>query len=433
MRILIFSATKWSNNNSFGSSYSNIFEGMPKISIANIYCENGKPESDIPDRFFQITLKTLISNFFNKTIPSGFEIKKDKNEVISNQNYQSKLMKHIKIVRLQIYFWIREFIWKIGKWKSPELKEFLDSFNPDIIFQPLYYSNYLNNIVLFIKWYTKAPLVCYVSDDVYTMRQFSLSPLFWVDRIFKRRIIKKVVSRCEFLYVISEIQKKEYEKIFNIKCKILTKGLHFENLKLKESLNTPLKLVYTGGIGGGRWKSLAMLVDELKKINFDQTKAILEIYSFTPITKKIFKKLNIESTSFFMGGTSSKNIPAIQADADVLVHVEPINLKGRLQVRHSFSTKLVDYFHASRPIIAIGKRGGASIDYLTENHAALVASNKKEIAEKLQEIIENNSTLQVYVESAWECGKKKHQIVDIQSQLSKDLFSIPVRNTGTET
>ena len=51
-------------------------------------------------------------------------------------------------------------------------------------------------------------MVCYATDDVYTWHQFSLSPLYWIDRLIKRKFIRDVVKQCEMLYVISDAQKK---------------------------------------------------------------------------------------------------------------------------------------------------------------------------------------------------------------------------------
>ena len=36
MKILVLSSTPWTNDNSFGNSFSNIFEGIEDVEIANI-------------------------------------------------------------------------------------------------------------------------------------------------------------------------------------------------------------------------------------------------------------------------------------------------------------------------------------------------------------------------------------------------------------
>lgn len=184
-------------------------------------------------------------------------------------------------------FWARDFVWKIGRWCSPELKAFIDDFKPDVIFQPIYYSNYISDIALFIKKYTGVPMVGYISDDCYTLRQFNLSPLYWIDRLHKRKKVKQVFMSCEFVYVISEIQKREYEKIFGKECRILTKCADFsEEPLLKAEPSKPIQMVYTGNLGSGRWKSVSYISEALKSINEKSKKSRnAHIFRNSPVRK----------------------------------------------------------------------------------------------------------------------------------------------------
>ncbi|MBC9785833.1 glycosyltransferase [Heliobacterium chlorum] len=421
MRILVLSNTPWSTDNCFGNSFSNIFGGISGIEIANIYCRYGQPNNPIVKKYYQITEKSLIKNLINRKNPSGSEIK-DLGQSFSLDESGQKVFNYLRNNRSQFYFWARDFIWAIGRWRSEKLKKFIRDFNPDIIFQPLYYSLYLNRIALFLKEFTGVPLVCYVSDDVYTLRQLSFSPLYWIDRFMKRRIIKRLVNQCERIYVISDIQKREYEKCFHKECRILTKGADFSCYpREKHNIHRPLKLAYTGNVGGGRWRSLHRMGRVLSEINKDGVKAQLYIYSMTPLTKRMKKAMHDEKSIFFMGGVSSEVVPAIQSDADVLVHVEPTDLRGRLQVHQSFSTKIVDYLHSNRCIFAVGTPDVASIDYLIKNEAGVVATTEQEIYDRLSELLAHPEIIHEYAKRAWNCGSRNHQINIIQEQLYEDL------------
>lgn len=425
MKILVFSSTPWNTDNSFGNTYSNIFEGIDNVDFANIYCSSGFPKNNVPCLYFQLDEKSLFKNLFNKNINTGRVVDDNEDSIILS-DMESKRLNSLKKKRWRIFFWARRFLWYISRWKSNELKEFIKSFKPDIIFVPLYHSTYLNKLILFIKEFTGVKMVAYVSDDVYTLKRVSFSPFFWLDRLANRRMIKKVVDQCEHLYVISEIQKREYEKLLGIDCSILIKGADFseKNRKSKEYLNTPLKIVYTGNIGAGRWKSLEMLANSIKIINKTKVKAELFIYTATPISKEMESALNIKDMVYLMDPVPSEEIPQIQMDADILVHVESINLKERLEVRHSFSTKLVDYFHRARCILAIGMPDVASIDYLIKNDAALVANDQETITSHLNNLTRNPDLISEYADKAWECGKRNHQIEDIQRNLYNDLKSL---------
>lgn len=422
MKILVLSSTPWTNDNSFGNSFGNIFEGIEDIEIANIYCKYGKPNTKLVSRFFQITEKSMFRNLKNPKVPSGQEVFMD--ESVPTDVVEPKSANLARKKRWIIMFWARDLIWKFGRWKSPELKKFIDDFKPDVIFQPVYYVSHMNRIANFIKKYTGVPMYGYVSDDVYTLKQFSLSPFYWINRFMCRAKVKKVVKQCEILYTISEIQRSEYEKIFKIPCKILTKSANFdEPARVKEEYGKPLQLLFTGNIGTNRWKSLAIIADALKEINKDGVKAQLKIYTGGLITDEISNALNIEGSSKIMGFISSSEIPRIQSEADILVHVESLSLQYKLCVRQSFSTKIVDYLKMARPILAVGPNDVASIEHLIRNDCAIVADNKEDLINKLNEVINNNNQLTEIALKGYECGKKYHNKADYNKMLSEDLRS----------
>lgn len=422
MRILILSNTAWDNQNSFGSSFSNIFEDMQGIQIANIYCRYGNPNNSVADYYFQITEKSLLKNLKTKSIPSGKQVFADGQGTIQLSDREQTTFDTARMKRWQILFWARDLIWLVGRWCSPQLRAFIDDFKPDLIFQPVYYSNYLTRMALFLKNYTNAPMVGYISDDCYTLRQFSLSPLYWLDRLHKRKKVKKVIQQCELLYVISEIQKRDYEKIFGVPCKVLTKSADFSgDPPVKSQYHTPLQIVFTGNIGTNRWKSLAMIARALQTINRNGVRAQLRIYTATPLTDKMRAALDIDGSSFLMGPVPASEIPRIQSDADMLVHVEALDLKNRLAVRQSFSTKLVDYFKAARPILAVGPHDVASIAHLIENDCALVAETVKQIEAALEAVLADSGKLDDFSENAYACGRAHHDKAVMQQMLQADL------------
>lgn len=423
MRILVISAIPWSNGNSFGSTFSNLFDGMENPEIANIYCRSGQPDNTIVSRCFQLTAVNLLQNLKDRSIPCGHELncsEQRQGEVLSDS--VRKGVDSARKLRWQIFFWANDMIWALGRWKSEALRDFLLDFKPDVIFLPIYFSKNINQLALYCKDVTGAPFVGYVSDDVYTLHQFSLSPLYWIDRIWKRRYVKKAIDACSLLYTISETQQQEYRDIFQKECKILTKSADFSGEpKLPQESHDPMRFVYTGNIGGGRWKSLALLAEAIQCANKEKTRATLAIYTATPITKGMRKKLNLPHASEIRGAVSGNEIPHIQEEADVLVHVEGLNRKSRLEVHQSFSTKLVDYFQRCRCVFAIGTPDMASIRHLTENEAAVVAVNRQEVSQKLERMLNDRALLDRTIRNAWECGRRSHNKELMQRMLMTDL------------
>lgn len=426
MKILIVSNTPWDDNNSFGNSFSNIFGGKYDYEIANIYCQPGKPNTKVCKYFFQITEKNILKYIFHRIKSSGREVSIDKN-VVEYTELSSKeniFLSHLKILRWQIFFWVRDFIWSTGKWKSKELDEFIEKVNPDLIFLPIYYSTYLNNIGLYVKNKTNCPMVGYISDDCYTLKQFSFSPLFWIDRLIKRFYVKKSIDQCLILYTITETQRQEYNNIFGNKCKLLYKGVDLSTITDRKTNAKIKKLVYAGNLGMGRWKTLSLIAASLKKINENGVKAQLFIYSQTLLTKKAFSKLNISGSSFFMGAVPSSEIHNILKNADVLIHVESFNLSERYSARLSFSTKIVDYFKANRCIFAVGWEKTGAIQTLKKYNIACVATKKDEILNKLNKLLTTPHLMNEYVDRCYEYTKSNHNILTIRNSLNKDLISV---------
>lgn len=433
IKILILSSTEWDDSNSIGSTFSNILGNMEGIEIANIYCRSGMPRTKSCNRFFQITEKMLIKNILNSNNHSGrvvYQQDSNKNNIPDIFSEKQKSFYNFASKRnWMILYWFRDIIWFVGRWKSKEFIEFIDEYHADIIFLPIYYSNYLNKIGFFIKQHTQKPMVGYIVDDNYTLRQFSLSPFYWVNRFMKRRWIKKAVDRCEPLYVITEIQKKDYDICFRKDCKILFKGgVFLDNIPLKEKLDSPIKIVYTGNIYAGRYKSLSVIGKVLDQINQNDTKAVLHIYSHTPLSHQMEVALLNKRSIKFHGGVPFSEIKEILTNADILVHAESFQLKERLMVRQSFSTKIVDYFQAARCIFAVGWSEAASIDYLLKNDAAIVACNEKEIEEKLCNLLKHPELITEYGKKGWECGKRNHQIEKIRNSLHNDLVELIKNN-----
>lgn len=423
MKVLILSNTPWREDNSFGNSFSNIFGNIPNLEIANIFFKYGEPDNNIVKRYFQITEKSLINNLKDKTQPSGSEIFVNKTKPTELNEKERQMLDSARKKRWMLMFWVRDFIWKIGRWCSPELKAFIDDFKPDIIFQPIYYSNYILRTALFIKEYTGVPMIGYISDDCYTLKQFRLSPLYWIDRFHKRRKVKKVFLFCEFVYVISDIQKTEYEKIFKKPCKVLTKCADFSSEPdLKQTVGNPIKLVYTGNLGSERWKSISLITDALKKINSNGKKAELHIYSETPLTKRQLRKISDGHNAFFDGSVKSSEIERIQKDADILIHVEGLSLKSELQAHQSFSTKIVDYLKNARAVFVVGARNTASVDYFLKNDIGIVATDKNSVYDCLCKYINNPDIIREYSKKAYFYGKGNHSQDRIKNMVYNDIF-----------
>ena len=422
MKILFISMSPIQKGVSIGNTFLNVFEDFPDVQFFSVYTKNGYPDSSI-ERAFQITDKQLLKRLLHRTKTVGRTVpERDGQE---NAPAEDKMVTFARKKRYIPMFWAQSLLWLPPYWKSEALHTFLDEVQPDLLFTILSDSVPLNKLIWHIQGYLQKPLVVYAWDNNYTLQLGLTSPLVFLNRCINRHYMRKTVQKAEQLYVISEIQKQDYEKAFGVSCKILTKSADFSGKPpVKSKYNSPLQLVVTGNIGTNRWKSLAIIAEALEQINQNGVRAQLRIYTATPLTAKMEKALKKGDSSFIMGSVPANEVPKIQEAADILVHVEALDLKNRLAVRQSFSTKLVDYFKAARPILAVGPREVASIDHLIRDDCALTGETVEEVRSALESVLENRGKLDELSKKAYACGKRNHNTVTMHQMLQTDLERI---------
>ncbi len=423
VKILVVSNTPWNTANSFGATFTSLFKSLSKdgkVEIANIYCNRGLPDGAVQGQFLQITEKLIIKNIFNKKSPKALSVIPGQ----VSQGGHKGLYNFMRKTRLQLFYWGRDTIWLLAGKEIPEITDFVKEFQPDIIFSPLYSLYHTNRIVRKVKALTGKPLVMYVYDDVYSLKQKSFSPLFWIDRFMKRHAIRKTVSMCDMLYTICEEQKNEYAKALCVPCK----ELHKPADNIAEDINEPSPraeenptFLYAGNIGNGRWKTLCAIGKALpQKISFC-------VYTGTPLSgsmKRAFKKNSVN----VFPAVSPEELELLHKKATALVYAEPFGGKGACLSRLSLSTKLPGYLSSGKPVLAVGKGSLASIEYLFYNDAAVVATSRKQTFDKVRCFVsaifsegQDNQRLKKIIENARQCAERDFSEEKITTALYEDL------------
>jgi len=425
IRVLIITYYPWREDNNVGNSYSNLFAGMDdKLEFSQIYMREGLPQNKLAHDYFYISEMDLLKGFIMRNKKVGVYFHFDDMENNPKETF-SKIFNRARILRWQILLLIRDLAGFNAQWKSKQLDDFLDKVHPDIIFGTLPNEVLNSKLMLYVKEKCSSKLITYPWDDYYSLCHKSISPIFWLRKFMARYFLMKTAKASEFLYVISDIMKKEYTQIFNKECKLLFKGYMFGQRPLMKPVGNTIKMIYMGNIGGGRWKVLASLassIDKINKYNKD-TKIILNIYTLSARTGKIDDALNVKGASTILPPVPNEEVQATMYSADILLHVEPWNGKDRSFYRASFSTKLVDYFYSAKCILAIGG-DTASIDYLKDNDAAIVVNKRKQVEQTLCTLIETPLIIDQYAQKSWNCGYKNHQIRKIQEMIYNDFLKV---------
>ena len=229
-----------------------------------------------------------------------------------------------------------------------------------------------------------------------------------------RRVVRKLATNCTEMFTITKTEADDTDKIFGTNSIVLTKGINYEGLVFEEKkVSNPIRMVYTGNLFIGRANSLVEISKALAKINRDEEKVTLDIYSPTVLDDKIMKYLN-SNGCHFRGRVPKSEVDKIQKSADIVIFVESLEKEHRFDARLSFSTKLTDYFKNGKCIFAIGDKAIAPIIYLRDNNCAIIANEYDEIEGKLRGLIEHPEKIEAYSRNAFECGRKNHNEKDIK-------------------
>ena len=424
-KVLVIGINSWRDNTGI-NTLINFFKDWDKENLAHLYTKSNLPKTEICDTFFRISENSVIKSVLKRNIKTGSIVHNE--TIISDEDIKSteeENKRYAKKGKSSLILSIcRELVWKFGRWKTKELDEFIENYDADVLFLPVYPTIYMCRIQKYIMKKTGKPAVTYLADDNYTYKSVSKNPLSLMHRFFLRRYVKYIVRESKQLMVIAPKQKEEYDKTFGKNSVVLTKGIDFTNLECKpKQVSDPIKMVYTGKLIIGRDRSISLIADALAEINKYQTLIELDIYTTDTLSKKQQMALNRNGCSV-KGALALDEVQAVQKAADILVFVEGLENKYKNIARLSFSTKITDYLKSGKCIFAIGDKEIAPIDYFNRYDSAITASSYDEVCKKLTEIIDNPEIINSYGEKAFNCGKENHDISETDKLLKSTIISV---------
>ena len=408
-KVLVVGINAW-REDATSHTLKNIFSCWDPERLAHIYTRSELPDTAVASRFFQICETEVLRSVFKPWKCVGGEVScndaPDTDIVLQEHERYSKAHRRSSAI-LPL---LREFVWLLGHWRTRNLKRFVDDFNPDLLFIPIYpvvYMGWLQRLVIRL---TQKPFVCYLADDNYSYESCS-GVLRYFHRFWLRRNVKWLSTHCKEMFVIVEKEKEEADALFGTDSKILTKGIDFsERPYVQKDINYPIKFVYTGSLIIGRDKTMALIADAINKVNAEagKLKATLDIYSGDEPMPEVMKRLNT-GASRHNGLLPRAEVDGVQKNADVVVFAEALHGKESNIARLSFSTKITDYLSNGKCVLAVGKESIAPIDYFLRNDSALVASSEQAIYDTIKFMCDNPESISIYSRKAYECAVKNHE------------------------
>lgn len=419
MNILIVSYEAWRDTNNGGNVLSNIFRAFPDAKLAQLYCSGEMPQNSVCQAYFQIADSMLLSSQKGRALEEkDYSVDETGTANVAENRVKNRVPSLLK----EPVLLARELLWTVFRWKTPELEDFIRDFKPDLIFAPCYAYYHVSKLALYAKEVAGCPMISYISDDNYSLKQLRFSPSFWINRLITRKWIRRHFAACSLVYTMTDMQKEEYEAKLKRPMKVLCKSAEFT--PREAAVGSPVRFIYAGGLYLNRWRMLSKLAEAIRALNRDGIRAELHIYSGSRLKESRVNRLHDGTHSFLHGAIPFSELTERYRESDVAVHVESFDLKNRLITRLSFSTKIIDCMNSGCAILAVGPDTQAGIAYLREHGAAACVCDPKELSSTVRELVDHPEQIRDYAQRAHRLGKQNHDRAVIEKHLKQDFREV---------
>ncbi|MBQ3235618.1 MAG: hypothetical protein IJA97_05625 [Clostridia bacterium] len=420
-KILFVTMDCWSDLNgaTTASTFASLFSNYNPENMASLYLREDVPSGKGCSKYFQISESAVIKSVLKPRVKTG-KLYSSSDLTVSEEDAKnidktSERYKKYGKKRNRLLLFVREFIWRIGRWKSKALKEFLLDFKPDVIIYGMEGYRYFNRVVRYSLKVTKAKGVGFFWDDNFTFKQRKKDLLFLIERTAQRKSLKKTASKSSAFLAISPKTKAEADEYFKINSTVITKPIDVRPYNEYLVGGGKIKIVYAGNLKIGRLDTLKLLSDVLDKSEELKDRFEVDVYSQTYLSKE--EKELFKSPVNLKGGIPSYEVDSVLSGADVLLLLEALKGKNKNVARLSFSTKLTDYLGSGKCIFAICVKEHAFSEYLAENDCALIAENEEDIKIALQKLANDQTLLNYYGKRAHDVAVKNHSREIIEEKL----------------
>ena len=413
MRVLIISHNVFSRTGNMGKTLRSYFEQFRPEELAQFYIHSEVPTDDsVCVDYYRFTDRDALRSL----IPGrtcGKQFRRDEIQVgrarsrtdsgVTGAVYQFGRKRTAGI------FAARNALWKLARWNTKQFRDWLDGFDPDVIFFAAGDYSFAYDIALAAADHTGKPLVVLCVDDFYLHNRNENTAL---GRLTHRTFMKKVrrtMDRARELYVISGSMKREYEKLFGKPCRVL----HTPAQEKEVPAGEPAQLSYIGNLGLKRHLQLIRMGRALKDLEEPGCPRWIDVYSGER-NPEILKTLTEENGIRFHGMIAPEQVLEVMGRSMAVIHTESFDADIVPVVRFSVSTKIAESLMYGPCLIAFGPEGIASVDYLKENEAAYVISDPDKLRAGLGQILTDEGLRQRIRENARALAKKNHD-ADINS------------------
>lgn len=366
-----------------GKTFSTLFSSFASNELCQLYIYPNIPNIDVCSSYYRITDKEVLKGLFTRAV-TGRTIKNSeiRPEFNSFENAKDESFYRNKKNKETFRIIARDLLWSLSPWFNKDLKGWLVQQKITHIFVAAGRYKFIYDIALRISNYLKLPIVTYICDDFFFVKQKKSFADKIQDYLFKQKM-KQLMQKTSAVVVISQELKDLYKPYFKKDVEVIMTGCSFPISKKKFNGNVITELTYMGSIRCNRYKSLCDIGNALDKINQECNKNYcLNIYSNEKdpiILGEIAKYKSLKMKGFVSGSAYD----TIFHSAQCLLHVEAFDDESIDLVKKSISTKIADCLGSGIPFIAFGPSNIASISHLKRNNSAFLIEERDCLKQQL--------------------------------------------------
>lgn len=442
LRVLLVTRESLRRDSNEGSVLISLFEGLP-VELAHICCKPEPPDNDLcKGRYFQLTDRMALEKLLRGR-PMGAPAQpapapgaepdpeapaRQAPDAPESAQTGKRFYDFFRSHNWNLFYLLQDLLWALAGTQSPALDAFIDGFGPDLVFAPLTPYRYANLLQGQVIRRAGVPAVTYLYDDIYSLKQLSFSPLYWLRRLAVRGSIRKSLPLCRFAYTMTSQQKEEYGRMLGIPMRVLRKCA--PQRRPQRQPHEGVRLIYAGGVYFGRDRTLARVADAVRALRAEGVGLQLHIYTSSPLKKRMRARLDDGAASFVHPAVPGSALAERYAQSDIALHVESFRRKDALTTRLSFSTKIVDCLASGCAVLAVCPKSNAGWQYLQHEGAALCVSSPAQIEGAVRALASDAPLRARLAAQAERCLGEKHDAQAVQKMLYGDLCLLAKNGGG---
>ncbi len=282
---------------------------------------------------------------------------------------------------------------------SSELKAFVDSFQPDIIFSALGDLKRVRFSESIKKHYPSAKLALYIVDDWPDSRYCGR----WFESLWRwkyNKAVKGVIDKSDIRLSICQKMSDVYMTRYGAKFVPFHNPVDLEkwgNIERSPCYDdSVISIVYVGKINRDTEQQLIKLAAYVERLNVNEYRIKFDIYTPSPIPPRLQEFKNTE----VKGSVANTAIPSLLKSYSLLFLTLGFSSETRNYVKLSMPTKLTEYLASGTPIILYAPKDIALTEYLSENSAAFTCTDEKELETTVLKVINNREAKDFVVDNA---------------------------------